>query len=527
MTAFSNALLALNAGTTTRVGSADTIEQAGGLIGTPIGASSPSTGAFTQLSATASLLLSTADYVQRSGAIHTATTFPVYNYNTNKTSAAATGSVSVLKIATGFTTSTVTEFVAGVNGVSNPTFTNTDAGSSSLLAAGDVVVISGANNPANDGVYVVSGVSAASFPQTVTIKGVGTTAPNANTPWVQAQFVAGTGNTAAARKVDIKVQAIANGSAFPDSGGTPYTVGTLLQAYAAGATESDFTGNGAYTVIGGSSSSETLQDAYDLGATITTAGTVDIAFDLADGGFTVDGAGAIDFGGATAVQSFNLATAGAMDFEAAAASTINVTAANLLISTTTSGDLELTSAAALTVDSSAGDMTIGLQAANGTAFAINEGVTPYIVVSTDDPQVAFGVPVVLTDFLAVSRTAGEAITQYALVAINGTSGKVFSADADGTGTLANVVGVCSNGTAADNDPANVAVSGIVPVLFDGNVTTSNIGAVAYLSATAGQATLTAPSGAGTTITRIGVVAAATGTSTASVLLSFQFIAVNP
>lgn len=526
MANYANAILALNGGVPTRIGSTDTVEQTGGLIGTPIGVSSPNTGAFTSLSATASLLLSTADFVQRSGSIYSAAIFPTYNYNTSKTSAIATGSVSVLKVATGFTSSTVTTFVAGVNGVSNPTFTNTDKGSSSLLAAGDIVAISGAINPANDGLYSVLSVSAASFPQTVTIKGVGTTAPNANTPWVQVQFVATTGDSATATKIDLKVQAIANGSAFPDGTGTPYPVGTLIQAYAAAAVESDFTGNGDYTVIGGSGSAETLQAAYDLGATITTAGAVDIAFTLTSGGFTIDD-GAVAFGSGTPLASFDLTAAGALTVEGGGASQINVTGANLLISTTTSGDLELTSAGALTVDSTAGNFSIGLQAANSTAFSINEGGTTYITIPTDLVQVDFGAPVVLSDFLAVGRTAGAAIAQYALVAINGTAGKVFEADANGAGTLANVIGVCSNGAAADADPATVAVTGIVPVLFDGNVTTSNIGAVAYLSATAGLATLTAPTGSGTTITRIGVVAAASGTSTASVILTFQFVAVNP
>lgn len=527
MTAFSNALLALNGGLTTRVGAADTITQAGGLIGTPIGASSPSTGAFTNLSASASLLLSGADFVQRGGGIHTSSLFAVYGYNASSTSAKAAGTANVLNAATGFTSPIVTTFVAGVNGVSNPTFTATDAGSSSLLAAGDVVAISAATNPANDGIYVVLSVSAASFPQVVTIKGLGTTAPSANTPWVQSQFVADTANTAAARKVDLAVLCIANGTAFPDGTGTPYAKGTLIQAYAAAAVESDFTANGDYTAVGaGSASAETLQGAYDLGATITTAGSVDIAFTLTSGGFTVDD-GAVAFGSGTALASFDLTAAGALTLEAGGASTINVTGANLLISTTTSGDLELTSAAALTVDSTAGDFSISLQATNGTAFSISEGGTTYITIATDLEQVSFGAPVVLSDFLAVSRTAGAAIAQYALVAINGTAGKVFEADADGTGTLANVVGVCSNGAAADADPATVAVTGVVPVLFDGSVATSNIGAVAYLSGTAGLATLTAPSGSGTTITRIGVVAAATGTTTASVILAFQFVAVNP
>ena len=527
MTAFSNSLLALNGGLTTRVGTADTIQQDGGLVGTPIGASSPSTGDFTQLSASSSLLLSTGgvDFVQRSGAIVTAALFPAYGYNTTSGTAKASGTANVLNRNRGFTASTVTTFVAGVNGVSNPTFTNTDAGSSSLLAAGDIVVISNAINPNNDGIYVVNGVSAASFPQTVTIKGVGTTAPNANTPWVQTQFTAGTANTATATKVDLFISAVANGSAFPDSVGTAYAKGTFLVAYAANATESDFTANGDYAPPASAGSAETLQAAYDLGATITTASSTPIAFTLTSGGFTVDD-GAVDFGGTTALTSFDVDSSGGVNITSAAASSWAVAAATLALSTTTSGDLTLTSAGLLALTST-GDASFEIPTSSATAWAVSEGATDYIVVSTNVAQVAIGAPALLSDYLGFSRVAGAAITQYALVAINGTAGKVFAADADGSGTLQNVIGVCSNGAAADADPANVATTGVCPVLFDGAIATSDIGKVAYLSATAGQATLTAPSAAGSVITRIGVVAAATGATTASVFLAFQFVAVNP
>jgi len=57
------------------------------------------------------------------------------------------------------------------------------------------------------------------------------------------------------------------------------------------------------------------------------------------------------------------------------------------------------------------------------------------------------------------------------------------------------------------------------VLFDGNVTTADIGKYVYLSETAGQATLTAPTAGGSSVVRVGIVAGADGTSTATVLLS--------
>jgi len=60
-----------------------------------------------------------------------------------------------------------------------------------------------------------------------------------------------------------------------------------------------------------------LQTAYDLGPTITTAGATDIAFTLsaAGGGFTVDGDGAVAFGGTTEVTSLSAFSAGGMTLQ--------------------------------------------------------------------------------------------------------------------------------------------------------------------------------------------------------------------
>lgn len=222
------------------------------------------------------------------------------NAGNDSQTALASGFTFSLNRASGFTTATVTTFVAGVASTSNPTFTSTDAGSSSLVAAGDVVFITGATEASNDGLYVVSSVDQASFPQVVTIKGVGTVATNGNTPWAQTQFTADTGDTASVYKVDLKVLAIADGANFPDSGGTANTKGTVLEAFAAGATEGDFTSNGDYSALGAASS---LQDAYDTGATITTASSTDIAYTLTSGNFLVD-SGTVGFGQNTALTSF-------------------------------------------------------------------------------------------------------------------------------------------------------------------------------------------------------------------------------
>lgn len=497
MANYANSLLAINAGVATKVGSADTITQAGGLIGTPIGASSPSTGAFTtasaaDLSATASLLLQGAGFRQtgnRAASVRDGR-FTISGAGTTSTSAGSGGQAVVMNRATGFTVSTVTAFTAGVAATSNPTFTNTDAGSSSLLAAGDVVLITGSKDPENDGLYIVSAVSGAAFPQTVTVKGVGTTAVDANTPWANSQFATATGETATASKVDLYADVVADGTNFPNGAGTAQTKGTFLTKYAAGATESAFTANGAYAPP-----SSTLQGAYAAGATITTASSTDLAFTLSSGNFTVNGSGNFTIGGSTAVGTFAV---------------------------TTSTSLALTAGSTLDLTAASGVTTFTVQDNVSTGLAIKAGADTLVSLNTKNGSETLQLSSNLlfatgTYNARVQLVAGAALTINTLVAIDGTAGKVFAADANGTGTLANCIGVTTNSTAADGDATLVASFGKASVVFTASVATTDIGKYVYLSETAGQATLTAPTASGSSVVRVGIVAGADGTTTATVL----------
>ncbi len=508
MANYANSVLVLNSGLPTKVGSADTITQAAGFIGTPIGASSPSTGAFTtataaDLNATTSLLLQSAGFRQTglNAALVRDGGFITSGAGTTGTTAASGGDAVVLNRASGFTVSTVTVFVAGVAATSNPTFTNTDAGSSTLLAAGDVVLITGSGDPENDGLFVVQGVSGASFPQTVTVKGVGTTALNGNTPWAKSQFSAATGQTATATKVSLFVSAVADGTNFPNGSGTAQTKGTFLTAYSSSATESAFTANGAYAPP-----SSTLQGAYNAGNSITTASSTAISFVLTSGGFDVNGAGAVHYGNSTPVTSFAVTTAAAVS---------------------------LTAGSTLDFSSTAGLATFSIQDNVASAWAVKQGGTSLLGVSTTNGQesVNIGANIVVdaTRFAGRLFTAGAAISANALVAISGTAGKVVTADANGAGTLPNCIGPSPTGASADGDPALVVYDGPAPVVFDTTVATSDIGKYAYLSATAGQATLTAPSASGTSVVRLGIVAGADGSTTATILFGGLpvLVAVNP
>ena len=265
----------------------------------------------------------------------------------NSTTTAESGGLTIqMNRNSGFTAGTITTFVAGVAGVSNPTFTYTDAGSSSLLAAGDVVVIDGADEDSNNGLYVVNGVNQASFPQVVTIKGVGTAATNGATPWAQTQFTADTGDTATGFKTDIFIQLVADGSAnFTDSGGSTFAKGTFLTAFHANATESNFTADGGYSTV-----ESTLQSAYNGGNTIalTNGNNLDV---------NAPGSGSA-----------------AISLQANAASDFVVTGADLSLGTSSSGELDLTSAGLIDINAGANldvDVTGSVDILASTTFSID------------------------------------------------------------------------------------------------------------------------------------------------------------
>lgn len=197
-----------------------------------------------------------------------------------------------VRLAAGFVPGNITNF---------PTLTSfiyTNAGSSTPLAPGDVVMIS--NLPpatqVNEGYYIVQSVSSPTFPQTVTIY----SSTQSGTPWANTSFVA-TGLVAPSgfgSKIDLTIIAVADGTSnFKDDDGLNWPVGTVLSAYVPNAALAAFQVNGAYNAIGDTS----LQRAYDLGSTISTDNGVPIAFTVSDGNFTIDGTGLIDLSVDTSV----------------------------------------------------------------------------------------------------------------------------------------------------------------------------------------------------------------------------------
>jgi hypothetical protein len=262
------------------------------------------------------------------------------NFGNTTTTSEAGGLTISMNRTTGFTSGMVTTFVAGAAGVSNPTFTNTDATGSSLLAVADIVMITEATQQGNNGLYQVITVSGASFPQTVTIAGTGTTAVDGSLPFCQTQFEAETGATAVSSKIDLAVWAVADGTNnFLDAAGANYAKGTFVTAYATSAVLSDFDGAGDYTTA-----SSTLQSAYDGGQTITTAngsGPIAITFDTNSSGMTMDGdvagVGDVTMGVTNTINTFTVDAAGAISLDAGASSNLDVAGTGATLTLGTSG----------------------------------------------------------------------------------------------------------------------------------------------------------------------------------------------
>lgn len=148
------------------------------------------------------------------------------------TGGATSGGLTVNVKASG-SAETVNAFAAGVVSVSAPSLTMS---ASSAFVAGDIIQISGAAEAKNNGLFVVGSGGSGS---TVLLKGIGGSSISANTPFVQNQLVAASGQTATATKVDLAVFAVSDGS-LTKSGGGSLVAGTWCFNYQAAATDAAF-----------------------------------------------------------------------------------------------------------------------------------------------------------------------------------------------------------------------------------------------------------------------------------------------
>ena len=278
----------------------------------------------------------------------------------------------------------------------------------------------------------------------------------------------------------------------------------------------------------------------------SSAGAVNIANDAVNQAVNIATAGTrtVTLGSATATVDVNSAgltvDATTLSLDATGASNLTVTGADLTIGTATSGALTVESAGAFSAGDGVAQLeydgtgvaTIECLANTNTALTIQDtSGTPktYLTVRTTTGQesVRFNEKAILmaqdgNTPLGQLITAGGTFSAGAPLAVNGTSGQYEAADANGTGTLNTVIGVAIGSGTAGN-PTLMATHGIVTTTFDGTVATTDIGKFAYLSGTAGQASLTAPSASGDRVYKVGVVVQASGTTSAQISVQPQFL----
>jgi hypothetical protein len=406
------------------------------------------------------------------------------------TSAASGGTtVTTKRVGSEFT---VSAFTAGSS--SGPKVTvSADA---SALADGDIVEIwnTSADAVSNSGLFLVKSVGGSGSLE-ITLYGTGGSSLPNYLPFAQNQLTTIASESGAKiAKVAVAVLAVADGSTISSSGGA-ITEGRFAFGY--GSTSGAFATG--YSEIG-AASVPTLQAVYNSGASIT----------LTDG------------------NSLTVAkpTSGsaAISLEANSASKLEVVGAALSVKTSTSGALDVTSAGALDIDaagtlqinSSAGVISIGN---DSVAQNINLGTAGARTISIGSSS-ATAASVAASGNVSLTSSSGNAVLSAASgkidaqdvvifgkaagidnsvadgVAIGNlmyvdSSGVFQKADNDGSGTL-EIEGVAleanSSGSAASKRVATVFGS-IVAVKF---TSAPSAGAIAYLSATPGQATTTAP-----------------------------------
>lgn len=111
----------------------------------------------------------------------------------------------------------------------------------------------------------------------------------------------------------------------------------------------------------------------------------------------------------------------------------------------------------------------------------------------------------------VSGTSGEALTTGQLVSFDNSGGnaRVFKSDADDTDELANAVGICLTTVGASGNAVRIATIGttnIPDAFWDTSApVAADIGKRVFMSATAGNVTITAPSSPGQSILKVGII----------------------
>jgi hypothetical protein len=305
----------------------------------------------------------------------------------------------------------------------------------------DIVQISGTLSAENDGFYVVSTNAVAGTIEFLST--VKTTPDTINFKPAQVNFTgeANTSGTVTISKVKVTVLQVKT------------TDGTWETA--TGDIDGDFSSPGD---LGGS----TLQEAYDLGATILTDASGPIIFNLAADaqGLAINGSsagdGIVSIGGTTAVHSIAMNASGA-------ASSITATTQTLSLSTTGNNELDITSGGALDLNGAA----VTVDGSGGVALA-GEGAASSF---TSDGQ-TLTVQTINSGTLAVSSAGALTASgqDNSTINITGTT-KTLDVDATGAVSINSSAGIINIGDDVIAQPINIGTAGARTVTVGADAST--------------------------------------------------------
>lgn len=234
---------------------------------------------------------------------------------------------------------------------------------------------------------------------------------------------------------------------------------------------------------------------------------------------------------ANAASSFTTSS-GALTFTSAAAATWSTSAGALSVSGFAGLNLQGGGTTALVVNSSGTAITVQAGATlattgSGNINLPNNGSARFKIESTSVGATVTAVNLdtltnssnadalhthsssMASDVRMTSKTAGETVNAKALVAFqnNGGTPNVYNADANGASPLPNAVGFAVAGAVATGS-IDVYIDGEISVpttQFDSAPAVGDVGKPVFMSETAGQITLTAPTASGSTVQKVGIV----------------------
>jgi hypothetical protein len=440
------------------------------------------------------------------------------------TASAQTGGlvVNYLPTATADTVATG-GFTAGVAATSNPTIATTGA---ATFAAGDLVMVAGANNDGNNGLFEVLSHSA----NVLTIKGIGLTATSVD--FVQNQFTTDTTVAGSVTKVGVSVLRagtdgkweIAYGNAtgslsFSDVSTVGGDAPPLSNVLAAGNTSG---ANDIIMATGQKVETNTVQS--KTGAALTLTGLTGATVSATTGSATLQ-----SVAGAALVDGYTTATLQA----GSGAATVSSTSAGVVVSGATSA--AMTGGTSASVTATTGTLTLqataGAVDVNAGAAVTVDGTSITLTSSSGDVTVSAGDEVAITgaNGATVTATAGTATLTGPAVAVTASTGAADVLGANSASVKATtgaLVLEASAGNAtleAKGSGNDVLVKGADAATLEAGGLATVTGATAALTSTTGAVTVTAANGLTATattgnlsLTSTAAAASLTGGTTATV-----------